>query len=70
MPKPRILVIDDDAGVRESLRMTLEYDGYDVAGAATGVAAYVVQRRVRSAPMRVADAPTSVADTKRPAFWN
>src|SRR5215470_10135360 len=36
MPKPRILVIDDDAGIRESLRMTLEYDGYDVAGAATG----------------------------------
>jgi two-component system nitrogen regulation response regulator NtrX len=36
MPKPRILVIDDDAGVRESLRMTLEYDGYDIAGAATG----------------------------------
>ncbi|HEY6477684.1 MAG TPA: hypothetical protein VI456_13970, partial [Polyangia bacterium] len=38
-----------------------------VAGAATGVAAYEVQRRVRSAPMSVADAPTSVADTKRPA---
>jgi two-component system nitrogen regulation response regulator NtrX len=36
MPKPKILVIDDDAGIRESLRMTLEYDGYDVAGAATG----------------------------------
>jgi two-component system, NtrC family, nitrogen regulation response regulator NtrX len=36
MPKPRILVIDDDAGIRESLRMTLEYDGYDIAGAATG----------------------------------
>src|ERR1051325_11596826 len=36
MPKPRILVIDDDAGIRESLRMTLEYDGYEIAGAATG----------------------------------
>src|SRR5215471_16463434 len=36
MPKPRILVIDDDAGIRESLKMTLEYDGYDVIGAATG----------------------------------
>src|SRR5438105_12753256 len=36
MPKPKILVIDDDAGIRESLKMTLEYDGYDVAGAATG----------------------------------
>jgi two-component system nitrogen regulation response regulator NtrX len=36
MPKPRILVIDDDAGIRESLRMTLEYDGYEIVGAATG----------------------------------
>src|SRR5258705_10229722 len=36
MPKPRILVIDDDAGIRESLKMTLEYDGYEVIGAATG----------------------------------
>jgi len=36
MPKPRILVIDDDAGIRESLRMTLEYEGYDFIGAATG----------------------------------
>src|SRR5436853_4993882 len=36
MPKPKILVIDDDAGIRESLKMTLEYDGYEVAGAATG----------------------------------
>jgi two-component system nitrogen regulation response regulator NtrX len=36
MPKPKILVIDDDAGIRESLKMTLEYDGYEVIGAATG----------------------------------
>jgi two-component system nitrogen regulation response regulator NtrX len=36
MPRPKILVIDDDAGIRESLKMTLEYDGYEVIGAATG----------------------------------
>ncbi|HUQ87327.1 MAG TPA: sigma-54 dependent transcriptional regulator [Vicinamibacterales bacterium] len=34
--KPRILVIDDEAAVRDSLKMTLEYDGYDVMLAATG----------------------------------
>ena len=36
MPKPRILVIDDEAGIRDSLRMTLEYEGYEFFGAATG----------------------------------
>jgi two-component system, NtrC family, nitrogen regulation response regulator NtrX len=36
MPKPRILVIDDDAGIREQMKMTLGYDGYDVSVAATG----------------------------------
>src|SRR5689334_22400362 len=34
--KPRILVIDDEAAVRDSLKMTLEYDGNDVTLAATG----------------------------------
>jgi two-component system, NtrC family, nitrogen regulation response regulator NtrX len=34
--KPRILVIDDEAAIRDSLKMTLEYDGYDVMTAATG----------------------------------
>ena len=34
--KPRILVIDDEEGVRKSLRMILEYDGYEVSEAATG----------------------------------
>jgi len=36
MPKTRILVIDDEAAIRESLRMTLEYEGYEFLGAATG----------------------------------
>src|SRR5438094_3424561 len=36
MPKPRILVIDDEAAIRDSLRMTLEYEGYDFVAAATG----------------------------------
>lgn len=36
MPKARILVIDDDAAIRDSLRMMLEYEGYEVLSAATG----------------------------------
>jgi two-component system, NtrC family, nitrogen regulation response regulator NtrX len=36
MPKSRILVIDDESAIRDSLKMTLEYEGYDVMGAATG----------------------------------
>src|SRR4249920_54015 len=36
MPKSRILVIDDEAASRDSLRMTLEYEGYEFIGAATG----------------------------------
>ncbi|MFN2446076.1 MAG: sigma-54-dependent transcriptional regulator [Vicinamibacterales bacterium] len=34
--KPRILVIDDDAAIRDSMRMILEYEGYEVIVAATG----------------------------------
>src|SRR5207247_8744509 len=36
MPKSRILVIDDEAAIRDSLRRTLEYEGYEFVGAATG----------------------------------
>jgi two-component system nitrogen regulation response regulator NtrX len=36
MSKSRILVIDDEPAIRESLRMTLEYAGHEVVGAATG----------------------------------
>src|SRR5512140_3863324 len=36
MPKSRVLVIDDEAPIRDSLKMTLEYEGYDFIGAATG----------------------------------
>jgi two-component system nitrogen regulation response regulator NtrX len=36
MPKSRILVIDDEVAIRDSLRMTLEYEGYEFIGAATG----------------------------------
>ena len=34
--KYRILVIDDEAGIRDSMRRTLEYQGYQFVGAATG----------------------------------
>ena len=34
--KARILVIDDESAIRDSMRMILEYEGYDFLGAATG----------------------------------
>ena len=34
----RVLIIDDEAGVRDSLRMVLEYEGYEVSEAASGEA--------------------------------
>jgi two-component system, NtrC family, nitrogen regulation response regulator NtrX len=34
--KPRILVVDDESAIRDSLKMILEYEGYEVHGAATG----------------------------------
>jgi two-component system, NtrC family, nitrogen regulation response regulator NtrX len=34
--KPRILVIDDEAAIRDSLRMILEYEHYDFTGASNG----------------------------------
>ena len=36
MARFRILVIDDEAAIRDSLKMTLEYEGYEFIGAATG----------------------------------
>jgi len=34
--KPRILVIDDEAAIRDSMKMILEYEGYEFVGAGTG----------------------------------
>lgn len=39
MPLPRVLVVDDDRAVRESLRRSLEFNGYDVHLAADGAEA-------------------------------
>src|SRR6476661_3467504 len=36
MPKSRVLVIDDESAIRDSLKMTLEYENYEFIGAATG----------------------------------
>ncbi|MGH3308755.1 MAG: response regulator, partial [Nocardioides sp.] len=36
---PRVLVVDDDRAVRESLRRSLEFNGYAVALAADGAEA-------------------------------
>lgn len=36
LPQARILVVDDEENIRKSLRMVLEYEGYDVYEAVTG----------------------------------
>ncbi len=43
--KPRILVIDDEAAIRDSLRMILEYDGYECLGAANSQEGLAVVER-------------------------
>ncbi len=45
--KPRVLVIDDEAAIRDSLRMILEYEDYQFVGAASGQDALDVVRRER-----------------------
>lgn len=39
VPQPRVLVVDDDKAVRESLRRSLEFNGYEVHLAADGAEA-------------------------------
>ena len=39
LPKPRVLVVDDDRAVRDSLRRSLEFNGYDVHLAVDGAEA-------------------------------
>ncbi|MCZ7555606.1 MAG: sigma-54 dependent transcriptional regulator [Bacteroidia bacterium] len=46
MKAARILIVDDEQSIRETLRMTLEYEGFDVEDADSGPAALAaVQRR-------------------------
>lgn len=43
--KPRILVVEDDFDIRDTLAQILEAEGYDVAGAANGAEALDVLAR-------------------------
>ena len=58
--KPRILVIDDEAAIRDSLKMILEYEDYEFLGAASGPEGVAVVKR---------DAPDLVVlDIKMPGM--
>src|SRR5687768_5571959 len=58
--KPRILVIDDEAAIRDSLRMILEYEDYEFIGAASGQEGLAIIKR---------DAPGMVVlDIKMPGM--
>ena len=68
MRSPDILVVDDDADIRESLTLALELEGYDVAAARHGgeawqlLAAGAVPRLVLlDLAMPVLDGPTLLA---------
>src|SRR5215207_3502860 len=43
--KSRILVVDDEAEIRKSLRMILEYEGYDILEASSGADGLVIADR-------------------------
>ena len=43
--KPRILVIDDEAAIRDSLKMILEYEDYEFVGASSGPDGVAAVRR-------------------------
>jgi two-component system nitrogen regulation response regulator NtrX len=43
--KPRILVVDDEPAIRDTMRMILEYDGYDVLLAGSGAEALAAAER-------------------------
>src|SRR5215831_5860058 len=45
MSKVRILVVDDETAIRDSLKMTLEYEGYEFVGAATGQEGLTIAER-------------------------
>ena len=45
--KPRILVIDDEGAIRDSLKMILEYEDYQFVGAATGQEGIAAVQRER-----------------------
>jgi two-component system nitrogen regulation response regulator NtrX len=44
--KPRVLVIDDEPAIRDSLRMILEYEDYEFIGAASGAEGVATVKRV------------------------
>ena len=43
-PRASILIVDDEASIRESLRMVLEFEGYRIEEAGTGVEALRIVR--------------------------
>lgn len=44
-PRPRVLVVDDDEGIRELITSALAEEGYDVTAATDGVEALDIVRR-------------------------
>ena len=45
--KPKVLVIDDESAIRDSLKMILEYEDYQFVGAASGQEGLAAVQRER-----------------------
>jgi len=43
--KPRVLIIDDDAAIRDTMRMTLEYEGFECITASSGTEGLTMAER-------------------------
>jgi two-component system nitrogen regulation response regulator NtrX len=64
--KSRILVIDDEPAIRDTMRMILEYDGHDVLAAARAGRLTLAERESPDSCFSTSRCPASTASSAQP----